>query len=176
MRQIREESGVPVGFDLTEELQQIEIAYDQQRDEIEEAFSEALEMEWVGPMVPITDVSTETENPEGIDCLVCRSDICCSPEVLTVPCQHAYHKECLEHWSHAAQGASHTCPYCRTELFPEPEYRPKHIELVHDYERELDDIEDRMYSHSWIQKSADWFGDELAMQRGYERSETEKLD
>ena len=177
MREIREKFDIPMDFDLTEELQLIEMAYNQQHEEIEEAFREALELEWVGPMIPVTDVSTEIENPEGIDCVVCRSDICPSPGVLTVPCQHAYHKECLERWIHAAQGASHLCPYCRTELFPRPEYQPKDEELCfRNYEQELEDIEDQFYWLSWIQKSADWFEGELAMQRGYERLETERLE
>jgi len=176
MRQIREKFGIPVEFDLTEELQRIEMAYNQQHYRIEEASSEALQMELVGPMVSVTDISSEIDNPEGIDCVVCWSDICPSPGVLTVPCQHVYHKECLERWIHAAQGASHLCPYCRTELFPEPEYRPKDEELFRNYEQQLDDFDDQMYWLSWIQKSADWFGAEMAMQRRYESSEMKKLD
>ena len=172
MRQIREKFGIPVEFDLNEELQRIKTAYDQQHYEIEERLSEASEMERVGPMIPVTDVSTEIEDPEGVDCVVCWSDICPSPGVLTAPCQHAYHKECLERWIHAGQGASHLCPYCRTELFPEPEYQ----ELFRNYEEERDNIEDQMYWHSWIQKSAEWFEGELTMQGGYERLETERLE
>ncbi|KAI4677112.1 uncharacterized protein J4E88_006919 [Alternaria novae-zelandiae] len=66
MRQIREKFGIPVEFDLNEELQRIKMAYDQQHYEIEERLSEASEMERVGPMIPVTDVSTEIDNPEEL--------------------------------------------------------------------------------------------------------------
>ncbi|KAI4908153.1 hypothetical protein J4E90_008777 [Alternaria incomplexa] len=125
MRQIREKFGIPMEFDLTEELQLIEMAYNQQHYRLEEASSEALQMEWVGPMISVTDISSEIDNPE--------------------------------------------------ELFPEPEYRPKDEERFRNYEQQLDDFEDQMYWLSWIQKSADWFGGELAMQRRYESSETKNI-
>jgi hypothetical protein len=93
-------------------------------------------MEWVGLKIPVTDVSTEMENPEGMQCIICQCDLT-STEALTDPCQHAYRQKCLEHWIHAAQKASHTCPYSRTELFPKPEYRPKDVKAERDYEKEL---------------------------------------
>lgn len=125
-------------------------------------------------MISVTDVSTDGENQEDMQCIICRNEIS-EAGVRTISCKHAYHKERLEHWIHSAEMASHNCPYCCTELFPRPEYRPKDRERVRNYEEEPERLGDQMKAHSRIYKSAAWFKAELEMQRGYERFEAEKL-
>jgi DNA-directed RNA polymerase subunit RPC12/RpoP len=165
--QIRKDIGIPVDFDIAKELHDIKICYRRRLHEIQESFSEALELEWVGPVIPITRISTKMENSDGVECIICGSDLS-SHGILTVPCRHTYCTECLKHWIYAAQDASHTCPYCRTELFPKPKYRPKHFDGARNYQVELERYDWVSVWHSWIQKSAAWYNAELEMQQLYE--------
>lgn len=165
--QMRKEIGIPVDFDMAKELHDIKISCYQRRHEIQESFSEALQLEWVGPLIPVTKVSTMIKNPDGAECIICGSDLGWHG-ILTIPCRHTYCTDCLEHWIHAAQKTSHTCPYCRTELFSKPDYRPKYIDGERNYQVELERHDSMMTWYSWIEISAAWYNAELEMQRLYE--------
>ncbi|KAG9193383.1 hypothetical protein G6011_03418 [Alternaria panax] len=166
LRMAREMIGVPVNFDLAE-LHDVKICYHEQRNEIQECFSGVSDLEWVSPTIPVSEVLTTIENPNEIQCIICGCELS-SDDLLTVPCLHAICDGCLEHWIHAAQNASHTCPYCRTELFSKPEYRPKHVDRARNYEAQIDRLESLMIWRDFIGQSAAWFNAELAMQRLYE--------
>jgi hypothetical protein len=144
--------------------------YLQCRQEVQEAFSEAAQLEWVGQpiTITITNVTTPIENSEGAECIICRYELT-PPGVATVPCKHNYCRKCLEHWIHAAEKASHTCPYCRTELFPKPPYRVKEPEVANNYEKELFWIRLDLDRIHYSSQSATWFSQEVALQRSYER-------
>jgi hypothetical protein len=165
---MRGELGAPLEFSVFQELQMLCLHYEQRINEIFEAFNEATQLEWTGPLIPIENVTTPIENPEGVQCIICRYQLTL-PGVFTGPCKHSYCRACLEHWIHAAEKASHTCPYCRTELFPKPHYRPKVSEGARNYQKELERIMKIMQSLQKLGKADAWLKEEVALQRLYER-------
>ncbi|OHS98431.1 hypothetical protein TRFO_35172 [Tritrichomonas foetus] len=54
-------------------------------------------------------------NPEE-ECPICMTSIGQCEDVMTTPCNHAFHKECLERWMQEDM----VCPVCRSNL-PEPD-------------------------------------------------------
>jgi E3 ubiquitin-protein ligase RNF115/126 len=54
------------------------------------------------------------------DCAVCKDDFEEEQEIITLPCRHAFHDECIVPWLKV----NGTCPVCRFELVPQP--KPGH--------------------------------------------------
>lgn len=50
----------------------------------------------------------------GTECSVCMTEILEGDETMTTPCQHSFHKECLERWMEEKL----VCPMCRAALPP----------------------------------------------------------
>jgi hypothetical protein len=96
MEQTRIKLDVLLGFEILKQLEALLDHYEEQEDEVNEAFDEATQLEWVGPLVPVDNVSTPIENPEGVECIVCRYQLT-APGASTIPCKHTYCRECLEH-------------------------------------------------------------------------------
>jgi hypothetical protein len=165
---MRGELGTTPDFSIVRELQTLWVHYEQREDEVTEAFKESTQLEWTGPLIPVENVTALVEYPDGVECIICRYQLT-PPGVFTAPCKHSYCQTCLEHWIHAAEKASHTCPYCRTELFPKPQYRPKESQGARNYQKELEEIMKIMDSLSTIFWSDAWLKEEVALQRLYER-------
>ncbi|XP_073035306.1 E3 ubiquitin-protein ligase RING1-like [Primulina eburnea] len=71
-------------------------------------------------MVPATDSSIKTlkiktvtlrEN-EDESCSICLEDFYTGCEVLSMPCSHIFHEDCIKKWLKT----SHYCPICRLEM------------------------------------------------------------
>jgi hypothetical protein len=132
---------------------------------LEAQFFEDVPLEWVGDPISIDAVTTLISNQGGdfasSNCGICLYD---SPpvNVVTKPCKHGYHKECLESWFHACAANSHRCPYCRTELCPQPEYQRKRLDATVDYEgrlRELKTMRNHVQAHY---RSLLWLKEEMS--------------
>jgi hypothetical protein len=126
-----------------------------------------IEMEWVGPKIPIEEISTVVAGSAYIDCLICHGRIV-PPGVSTKPCGHTYCKACLESWIQAAQEGSHTCPYCRTQLFPKPTYRVKDLQLQQNYEETFRSLNDQAAEGRILARSLAWLRAEFGLQEAYE--------
>lgn len=50
--------------------------------------------------------------PMDEDCMICFAPYCRGSTLVSLPCGHSYHKECLQEWF----CRQCTCPYCRYEM------------------------------------------------------------
>ncbi|KAL8290223.1 hypothetical protein RQP46_003162 [Phenoliferia psychrophenolica] len=67
--------------------------------------------------LPHLKVTKEILDLETIkDCPICREDYEVDDDLLSLPCRHAYHPDCIKEWLHT----SGTCPVCRFALVPQP--------------------------------------------------------
>ncbi|KAF2826957.1 hypothetical protein CC86DRAFT_416739 [Ophiobolus disseminans] len=153
-------------FAVLTEINELKTLYVQRMHQLMDDFEANVELEWVEPHILVEDIPTPISNSEGVDCIVCRGIT--PPEILTKPYGHPYCKECLEAWIYATQTGSHKCPYCRTELFPKPEYRFKEPEKHTNYEREIHrhEFQAKHVCSAWL--SATWFAKEMDLQRAFE--------
>lgn len=62
----------------------------------------------------ITTVHEEEEERPTIDCVICHNpiEIMNKEEYMIAPCDHIFHKSCLEQWMDVKM----ECPICRTNL------------------------------------------------------------
>lgn len=51
-----------------------------------------------------------------LTCTVCLDSVKEGSEIMTMPCGHKYHKDCIIPWLRQ-QGQSSTCPMCKTKIF-----------------------------------------------------------
>lgn len=102
---------VPEDYNIKKERQDAAITLNEKYAETHQAFQNSAQLERIGTPIPVTDTRL-------------RYDVTL-PGVRTVQCKHDYYKSCPEAWIHAVESVSHKRPYCRTELFSEPNYRPK---------------------------------------------------
>jgi hypothetical protein len=70
--QMRAELGVPPDSSIFQEIHAIGKHYAQRNNEIIEAFKEATQLEWTGPLIPVDNVSTPVESPKGVQCITRR--------------------------------------------------------------------------------------------------------
>jgi hypothetical protein len=70
IEQTRIKLGIPLDLDILKQLEALLDHYEEQADEVNEAFDEATQLEWVGPLIPVDNVYTPIENPEGVECIV----------------------------------------------------------------------------------------------------------
>ncbi|KAF1848048.1 uncharacterized protein K460DRAFT_426990 [Cucurbitaria berberidis CBS 394.84] len=166
--QLHRDMEVPIGFNVVQELKDLEIRFGQMLEKVNDDFNANVRLEWIGEPIPVEDVSTPIEDPKGIDCIVCRWELT-PPGVLTKPCQHAFCRGCLETWIHACEKASHNCPYCRTELFPKPTYRLNEPEVARNYQEEKKGLETWVRRVHKARMSIAWLRKELVLQRTYEQ-------
>src|SRR4051812_20884754 len=100
-------------------------------------------------------------------CVVCQHRVT-PPGVRTGPCKHTYCAECLKNWIHACEAKSHTCPQCRTVLFPEPEYQYHQPEVVENYEQQLAGLTSQHRCLTVLEHSLKWFAKEIKLQKQFE--------
>ena len=153
----------PPEFDFNKETAELHELVRNELPQVQEAFDENVQLERVGQPIPVGSVSTPIADPEGVRCIVCYWQLT-PPGVLTNPCQHAFCRDCLETWIHACEKASYTCSYCRTELFPKPEYRLKESELARNYQQELAELESWDNRLILLYYSGNWFEEEMNLQ------------
>ncbi|KAJ2472840.1 hypothetical protein GGI02_001292 [Coemansia sp. RSA 2322] len=55
---------------------------------------------------------TSEELQRNLDCGICMEEYKPEEHVVELPCKHAYHKDCIEHWL----GMNGTCPICRAAI------------------------------------------------------------
>ncbi|KAJ2766474.1 hypothetical protein IWQ57_004345, partial [Coemansia nantahalensis] len=51
-----------------------------------------------------------------LECGICMDEYSAGDMVLTLPCKHLYHEECIDHWLKM----NGTCPICRTRIDDKP--------------------------------------------------------
>jgi hypothetical protein len=56
------------------------------------------------------------EEDDTLVCTICLEAVAQGAEVLSLPCCHQFHRECIMPWLRQ-QGASATCPMCKTNAF-----------------------------------------------------------
>lgn len=120
------------------------------------------------PGIVVEDISTPLEDPDQHDCVVCKTGLT-PPGVRTKPCQHIYCKACLEAWIHIGENSSHTCGYCRTELFPQIPRQPKDSEADDDYQTRDNNLKADWKDIEMLKTSLVWFKHEMRLQRDFER-------
>jgi hypothetical protein len=164
------------GFRTCEELVELDGLILQNEDATRDELFANVEMEWVGSKIPIEEISTPVAGSADIDYIICRRQIT-PPGLSTKPCDHTYCETCLEHWIHAAEKASHTCPYCRTQLFPEPTYRVKDLKQQRNYGEMLRLLDRQAAEASDLVRSLGWLTAELELQKAYEndRSNSQQI-
>lgn len=62
--------------------------------------------------LPTTKISKKQVAEEQLDCPVCKDEFNVDEEVLSLPCTHCFHKDCVARWLKV----SGTCPVCRYSL------------------------------------------------------------
>ncbi|KAF2245800.1 hypothetical protein BU26DRAFT_567319 [Trematosphaeria pertusa] len=159
----RAQFDAPAGWNVKEVLTTILADIQIELNAVVARFNEAVQLESVGGHIPVTTVTTALPATyPSTDCIVCRFPLS-APAVLTIPCKHAYCSECLESWIHSCQPNSHTCPYCRTELFPRPIYR-RTVQSVN-YQDEIRRLEYHAETARNTMSSVEWFEEEVELQR-----------
>ncbi|CAH9100984.1 unnamed protein product [Cuscuta europaea] len=58
-----------------------------------------------------------SEEGEKMGCVICLEELAIGGVAKEMPCQHRYHKDCIEKWL----GIHGSCPVCRYEMPPEVE-------------------------------------------------------
>ncbi len=61
--------------------------------------------------LPMTKVSKECVQ-QGWDCAVCKDDLVLDEDIISLPCKHVYHPDCIKKWL----ATSNSCPICRTAV------------------------------------------------------------
>ncbi|KAJ2682640.1 hypothetical protein H4R19_007100 [Coemansia spiralis] len=61
-----------------------------------------------------------SEADEKHECGICMDEYGAGNTVLTLPCKHFYHEECIDHWLKM----NGTCPICRTRIDDRPNDGP----------------------------------------------------
>ncbi len=67
--------------------------------------------------VPPKAGSEASRNEERTRCNICLEDFCSGDTVLSLPCFHIYHENCIVHWL----GEHKTCPICRKDCTEDEE-------------------------------------------------------
>jgi hypothetical protein len=149
-------------FNVFEDLEDCHNETMEEIDKVEAQFLQDVPLECIDEPISIDAVTTSVigDTVSSSNCPICLYD---TPAltVLTKPCGHTYHKECLESWIHACAPNSHSCPLCRTELFPQPEYQHRPSEMADNYQERLSDLveqEDKIWRHL---RSAEWLHEEM---------------
>lgn len=63
--------------------------------------------------LPKKMVTAEMMGNDGkVECSICMDDVAIGTEVTTLPCEHWFHHDCIEHWLKT----SDTCPHCRKPI------------------------------------------------------------
>lgn len=171
IQQMRADLRIQEDFVIRKELIHLSDMLDEKVENLMRELYSDIEFDWVGLKVPVEDVSTPIEDPAGTDCVVCHAELT-PPGVRTKPCEHVYCRACLETWIHAAQNASHTCGYCRTELFPEPDYQIKDPEVEREYQARFDVLQRQREGLATLISSLKWFSKEMVLQQTFEEEVT----
>lgn len=61
-----------------------------------------------------TSRASSKSRPHELQCPVCQDDVKVGEKVAVLPCDHAFHKECISPWLERDR----TCPTCRREVYP----------------------------------------------------------
>lgn len=115
--------GIPDNWSLDQELSELDAEVRTEARALQATFSGDAKLKWDGEPIPVGQISTTIAAKDLVDvhCAICL-DTPTPPAVLTIPCKHTYCESCLKPWVHGCTKTSHTCPLCRTELFPKPQY------------------------------------------------------
>eukprot|EP00045_Choanoeca_perplexa_P015895 m.206713 g.206713 ORF g.206713 m.206713 type:complete len:166 (+) comp17109_c0_seq1:1824-2321(+) len=62
-----------------------------------------------------TDEETSAEGSNTTSCCICLADFEAEDVILTLPCNHGFHRACIEPWLMRRQ---RTCPLCKRDPFP----------------------------------------------------------
>tara|TARA_R110002003_G_scaffold175_10_gene14251 strand:- start:2490 stop:3665 length:1176 start_codon:yes stop_codon:yes gene_type:complete len=162
-----EQTGFPNDWNVQHAFEQIEALLHQEYSRIEDAWTENVELQWTCDPIAIEAVSTPIIDPDSIDCITCRDTL--TPPGVRTPCNHTFCRSCLETWIHACEKASHTCPYCRAELFKKPDYMYKEPKVVINYQQELKQCDMLQKDMKLVEKSCKLFEAELELQKKFER-------
>ncbi|KAH7079604.1 hypothetical protein FB567DRAFT_606961, partial [Paraphoma chrysanthemicola] len=137
--QLRKDFQIPDTYDVEEEYRVCLLQCQwliQDYDAVMQRFLQAAQKEWDGEPVVLSDISSKlpTEELSEHTCIVCCDSLTSSGVRTT--CGHIYCADCLQKWISGCDNMSHTCPYCRTELFT-PHYRIKDPEGAENYQEQL---------------------------------------
>ncbi|CAH9079220.1 unnamed protein product [Cuscuta epithymum] len=74
----------------------------------------------------LRSVEVSGEEGEKPECVICLEELAIGGVAKEMPCQHRYHKDCIEKWL----GIHGSCPVCRYEMPPEVEKKEKNSDGV----------------------------------------------
>jgi hypothetical protein len=169
MERLRYELRVTADWTLTSEITEIRDFFQSRRRDLQEEMREPAKMKWDGEPISVGQLSipVSQDDMDGDNCAIC-CDTLTPPAVHTVVCGHSYCQECLQTWVQACQPNSHTCPVCRRQLFPKPEYQldKEYIALQ---QRKFQNNENLLGMWNDVSESADWLTKELDLQQRCDR-------
>ncbi|EAT81687.1 hypothetical protein SNOG_11188 [Parastagonospora nodorum SN15] len=164
LERLRERSGIPSDWEVQSEVRKLRIEFSAEHELLQRDF----QLKWNGKPINVCEVSARASADDMAenDCIIC-SDSPTNPAVVTKPCGHLYCQDCLETWIHACQRQSHTCPACRTQLFPKPNYVLDGDHSVRGWQ-EIECVEINLRQLNELLESWNWLKEERSLQKRYE--------
>jgi hypothetical protein len=164
LERLRERSGIPSDWEVQSEVRKLRIEFSAEH----ELWQQDVQLKWNDKPIDVCEVSADAsaDDMADNDCVIC-SDSTTPPAVVTKPCGHLYCQGCLETWIHACQRQSHTCPACRTQLFPKPNYVLDGDHSVRGWQ-EIERAELNLRQLNELLESWNWLKEERSLQKRYE--------
>jgi hypothetical protein len=166
---------IPDKFDVGKELKALALICEDEEARVIDLFKEKVKLRWAGDPIAMSQFTEPmNENDPNTHCVIC-AEAATASGLLTKLCKHAYCQGCLEAWVLACEPNSHTCPSCRTELFPKPTYVYKKPDIAINYQRELEKVRKQEDQIIALRDSNAWLIEELKLQELFDTEVTSKM-
>jgi hypothetical protein len=129
-RQTARETMLVLHSELMRRRHEARRAQEEAAEDREEATLEGLESLPVAEMSVMRNSMTERQLQGDEECCLCMEAFQDTDELRVLPCEHFYHKNCIDRWFAARRYQARSCPLCKRNPLQNGEGHAEHAEGV----------------------------------------------